>query len=292
MKLLGSSRVDDFYKVVLGKDVAKSLNVKPEDSVLFYYSDGEVMLCKTEGAQLNEYSNTIHSFNKTERSRNTILVLGTLLIVFLALIISMIVLVELFDYKLQKTSLEIILYVGFGSIFVVTVLLLQACLTGLSVTNESSGRLKLWKRGPYDNNRVFGLSKLTTNGEIISGTLYVNSLFGRVPETITAKIISVDDTDIEVLNKRIKTNGNRSSYKLRAPVSDEIASGKLSITATYEYGDKSIEARITYVISDDTSKGSVIKVKESDLETKLSFGDDFQKTVFDESLFDPDDEEE
>lgn len=40
MKILGSSKVDDYRKVVLGEKVVKALNLKQGDSVLFYKREG------------------------------------------------------------------------------------------------------------------------------------------------------------------------------------------------------------------------------------------------------------
>lgn len=49
MKILGSSKVDDYRKVVLGEKVVKALNLKQGDSVLFYKRGGGAAMSRCSG---------------------------------------------------------------------------------------------------------------------------------------------------------------------------------------------------------------------------------------------------
>ena len=54
MKIIGSSRIDDYAKVNLEDVVLKAIDAKPGDSVLFYrnYNDDRVCVYRAEGAKI------------------------------------------------------------------------------------------------------------------------------------------------------------------------------------------------------------------------------------------------
>ena len=60
MKIIGSSKIDDYRKAVLEDSVLRAINAKPGDSVLFYkkQNDSNVCIYKAEGAQITSETDT------------------------------------------------------------------------------------------------------------------------------------------------------------------------------------------------------------------------------------------
>ena len=60
MKIIGSSKIDDYKKTVLEDSVLRAINAKPGDSVLFYkkQNDSNVCIYRAEGAQISNETDT------------------------------------------------------------------------------------------------------------------------------------------------------------------------------------------------------------------------------------------
>lgn len=143
--------------------------------------------------------------------------------------------------------------------------------------------------GPYTKDRLVGLNKLMDDGHVITGTLYVNSLFGANPAEISVTA-QVDGIETVALTRCVKAVPGYSIYKIRMP-SGRMGGGKMKIVLTYTYRDKMIRINADYDLDVNNETSALIRVREAGLNTELRFDDAFQRSSFDEALFDPSDDD-
>ncbi len=144
--------------------------------------------------------------------------------------------------------------------------------------------------GPYTKDRLLGLSKLVSDGKVITGNLYINSLFGVNPDVIEVMIQFEGSEPVIALTKCIKSVPGYSTHKIRVQ-SDGVDNGLMKLTLHFRYSDKSITVIAMYRISVNNPDSMVIHVSEESIKAEMSFDARFQRSAFDESLFDPTDDE-
>lgn len=287
MRILGSGKIDDFQKIVLSDKVVKALNVKSGDSILFYRGgDDRVEMFKAEGAHVtDEFDSSPRLHLRGLRS-----LLNTLLLVTIILITVSAILTygsERITGELDEHLLNNIAVVA----LVVAVALLVAMLVSVKMMDNNGPTQRLITvGGPYTKDRLVGLTKLMSDGRIVSGSLYLNSLFGSNPESVTARIDYDDGRSDVALTKCVKSVPGYSVHKVRFQ-SEKLSCGVMTLDLVYRYSDKLIIVRATYGLHVNNPESMTIKVTENDITAELHFDDHFQRSTFDESIFDPTDDD-
>lgn len=280
MKLLGSGKLDDFSKIVLSDKVVKALNVKPGDSVLFYRAGGgddRVEMFKAEGAQITE------EFDSNPQMHLRGLRSYLYLFLFFALVF---MLAAAFAYTDGDDT------AGAVTVVCAIVFLFGGLLT-VSLMNVRDNHEKLITvGGPYTKDRLLGLSKLVSDGRVITGSLYINSFFGSNPCEVRATIRFDGHDEIVGLTKCVKEVSGYSIHRLRLPSpEDGVSDGTMDLRLIFPYSGKRIIVDARYRLSVTSSESMVIKVEEDGLKADIEFDDRFQRQAFDESLFDPADDD-
>lgn len=143
--------------------------------------------------------------------------------------------------------------------------------------------------GPYTKDRLLGLSRLMSDGKVVTGNLYVNSLFGSNPSAIEVTLEFDNGSKAFALTKCTKNVPGYSVHRIRVP-SEGIGNGSMVLNMTYPYTDKAVHVVAKYrILADEDSM--IIKVEEDGVTATVEFDESFQRSVFDESLFDPADDD-
>ena len=282
MKIIGSSKIDDYKKTVLEDSVLRAINAKPGDSVLFYrrQNDSSVCIYKAEGAQMSSENDTPtrnHLKGAFDKLRMILIVSAVMAALTLAMI------------AINFSSLSI----GFFIIMFITGLVALAGIVSCIFTSQKvdapfDSQSLVTVGGPYSKDRLTGLSKLTSDGYIISGDLYINSLFGANPTSVDVEISLEGSESFKALVKCTKAVPGYSVYKIRFKET-AATPGSFVVKTTYRYSGKSIVLFSSFLM-EIPEGGQEIKVKEGNVEAKLEFDEVFNSTEFDDALFNPSEE--
>jgi len=285
MKILGSGKLDDFNKVQLSDKTVKALNVKSGDSILFSRGGGHtVQVFKAEGANLSSEVDMAPPERYDNKQAAIVLIIAAVILVaFCVWFFMFSKFVDLSVMDPNSLDFQIFLIAIMAVIIlVVTGLMMQFSHKVESVNPQSIVTFS----GPYSKNRLFGISKFSSDGHILTGNLYVNALFGTNPSNIECRVFYADGSVEPVLYKCTKDVPGYCTYKLRVPAGD-LTNGKLDVAINYVYSGKAIVARTTLDLSSNKNDAMTVKVAEGPITAELVFGPEFQTAKFDESLFDP-----
>ena len=280
MKIIGSSKIDDYKKTVLEDSVLRAINAKPGDSVLFYkrQNDSSVCIYRAEGAQMsteNDTPNRSHLEGTFKKLRTMMIVSATLIAVTIALV------------AINYDSLDLLWVIA---ILLAGVLALCGIAASIFISQKVDAPFDsqslVTVGGPYSKNRLTGLSRMTSDGYVISGDLYINSLFGANPSSVEVEINLDGAAPFKAIIESTKSVPGYSMYKIRFKES-EAKPGNVVVKTTYSYMGKSIVAESTFLMN---IAGSEIKVIEQGVEAKLEFDETFNSTEFDDILYNPSDE--
>ncbi|MDO5862370.1 MAG: hypothetical protein Q4Q58_06235 [Thermoplasmata archaeon] len=284
MKILGSSKVDDYRKVVLGEKVVKTLNLKQGDSVLFYKKDGgsDVRMFRAEGTNLTEeFDSRPHIHLRGLRSYLFMLSGITLILAIIATV--------LFHAEDSGSSIGVPSAAVYVLLALIAVLAIGSIFTARSMDTREDDTMIVSIGGPYTKDRLLGLSRLMSDGKIVTGNLYINSLFGANPVTVEVSLDFDDGFKAFALTKCTKNVPGYSVHKIRVP-SEGIGNGSMTLDLTYVYNDKAIHVLAKYRIFAEADS-MIIRVEEDGVTATVEFDESFQRSVFDESLFDPSDDD-
>lgn len=279
MKIIGSSKIDDYQKTVLEDSVLRAINAKPGDSVLFYrrQNDSSVCIYRAEGAQMSSETDTPsrnHLRGAFDRLR-LILIISALMSAVTLLMIA-----------INFSSLGIGMFIA---AFVTGLIALAGVAASIFISQKVDAPFDsqslVTVGGPYSKDRLTGLSKLTSDGYIISGDLYINSLFGANPSSVEVEVRLEGDESFKALVKCTKAVPGYSLYKIRFKET-AATPGSFVVKTTYAYSGKSITLFSSFLM-EIPEGGQEIKVKEGNVEAKLEFDEVFNSTEFDDSLFNP-----
>lgn len=286
VKIIGSSKIDDYRKVVLEEGVMKSLNVKTGDSVLFYRKEHDSSLCvfKAEGAHVTDECDTPARNHMKEIPRKTR--------IFAFGVVGMLVLM-LFAVAMNLSHLDTVALVVFVVFWVLAffgMIVLIKYLDAIDAPYETQSLIAVG--GPYTKNRITGISKLNDDGYAVSGELYVNSLFGANPKTVDVSMEYFNGNRDVILTKCTKAVPGYSVHRMR--FRDEgLSAGKLTVVCTFAYIGKEIVVKSEFDVSIVEGKNSdQVKITEKDVTAEISFDQSLNNTEFDETLFDPTDDEQ
>lgn len=281
MKLLGSGKLDDFQKVVLSDKVMKALNVRSGDSVVFYKAGGgdrRVEMFKAEGAEVTEEFDSLPQLHLRGLRSNFYI----WLILALASLIGGAFIVA--DRGATASA--------YALMAVSVVFIIGAILTASQMNVHENHEMLITVGGPYTKDRLLGLSKLVSDGRIITGSLYVNSFFGSNPSEIRVIVRFDGHDEIVGLTKCVKEVSGYSIHRIRIPFPDNgINNGTMEMHLVFPYSGKRILVDARYRLTVMSPESMVIKVEEDGLEADLEFDSMFQKKAFDETLFDPADDD-
>lgn len=282
MKIIGSSKIDEYKKTVLEDSVLRAINAKPGDSVLFYrkQNDSSVCIYKAEGAQMSSENDAPirnHLKGAFDKLRIVLIVGAVLTAVSLALI------------ALNYDSLDMMWLIA----MLVFGVLALACIAAAIFISQKvdapfDSQSLVTVGGPYSQNRLTGLSRMTSDGYVISGDLYVNSLFGANPSSLEVEVKLDGAEPFNALVKVTKSVPGYSMYKIRFK---ELSAkpGSFVVKTRYSYLGKTVVVLSTFKM--DISNGQEIKVTECGVEASLEFDQTFNSTEFDDALFSPTDDE-
>ena len=210
MKIIGSSKIDDYKKTVLEDSVLKAINAKPGDSVLFYkrQNDSSVCIYRAEGAQISTETDApvrIQNENEFARLKMVLLVGAVMAVITLALVA--------INFDSSDAIMSIVtLLTGVLAIaaFVAAILISQKA----DVPYDCQSLITVG--GPYSKDRVTGIARMTSDGTVISGDLYINALFGANPSSVEAYVNVQGSSDsVKAVVETVKVVPGYSVYKVR-----------------------------------------------------------------------------
>lgn len=285
MKILGSGKIDDFQKIVLSDKVVRALNVKPGDSVLFYKGGGDrVEMFRAEGAHISEEFDSCPKLH-LRGLRGLLYTCASVSAIFLIFTI-----VLLWADQSHSISSSLLPEAAYAALGISLAFAIGAIITTSRLDIREDPQRLVSVGGPYSKDRLLGLSKLVSDGKVITGNLYVNSLFGVNPDTVEVMIQSGGSEPVVALTKCIKAVPGYSTHKIRVQ-SDGVDNGLMKLTLHFRYSEKSIVVTALYRITVRKPDSMVIHVSEESIKAEMAFDARFQRSAFDESLFDPTDDE-
>lgn len=288
MKILGSGKLDDFNKVPLSEKTVKALGVKSGDSILFSKGTGHtVQMFRAEGANLTSEADLPPADKNDNKAAVVILaitllvMMSTIFFLFYAKIITLDLFKTLETWKIAVTILLV---------FAAVILLVAAIVMQFSHKVKSPEAIVSFS-GPYSKKRLFGLSKMTSDGRTVTGNLYVNALFATNPSHVEARVTNASGVTEPVLVKCTKDVPGYCTYRLRIQYTD-LSFGKLDVAISYIYSGKAIVVKAVLPLSTKKEDSMTVHVEEGEITAELVFGPQFQTAKFDETLFDPQEEGE
>lgn len=281
VRIIGSAKIDDYRKVVLEEGVMKSLNVKPGDSLLFFRKehDSTLSVYRAEGAYVtNECDSVPVRHMKEEPKKMRFFIVGVMAVMLLMMFT---VAINLRDLSTVTFVMFVVLWVlGF---FAAAMIYLR--LGRIDAPNEMQTLVTVG--GPYTKNRLTGLSKLNDDGYVVSGELYINSLFGANPQSVDVELDYEDGGKGIILTKCIKVVPGYSVYRMRFKTED-LATGRLTVICKFGYLGKSISVFSNFdLVVTDISNSKGITLTEGPVTATIEFDENLNNTGFDDTLFDP-----
>ncbi len=279
MKIIGSSRIDDYKKAILEDGVLRALNAKPGDSVLFYkkQNDSNVCIYKAEGAHVSDESDT----PRRNHAREAVGKLRTMLLTSVALMF-----IALGILAFRSAEIGLVYFLIAVAVWAVAAgALVGAIMYSRTIDRPYESQSLVTVGGPFSKNRLTGLSRLTSDGYIITGNLFINSLFGANPKTVEVVIQFEDGRSVNAVTNCQKAVPGYSVYKLRFKEND-VVDGKVFITTTYAYAGKSIVIGSEFELGIGP-KGKDIILTEGAVTASMEFDESLNSVTFDDTLFDP-----
>ena len=283
MKIIGSSKIDDYRKAVLEDSVLRAINAKPGDSVLFYrkQNDNNVCIYKAEGAQIT---------SETDAPQRNHLrgALDKLRMILIATAVFSVI--ALFAVAINFSSMG----AGWFAIALIACILSIAgaaasIFISQTVDMPYDSQALVTVGGPYSKDRLTGISRMTSDGYVISGDLYINSLFGANPAYVEVEVKLDGYKPFKALVNNTKSVPGYGVYKIRFK-EDEPTEGSFVVKLTYAYEGKAIVVTSDFVM-DITEGNNEIKVIEKDVKAEIKFDASFNSTEFDDVLFNPSDDD-
>ena len=274
MRIIGSSKIDDYKKVAIEDVVLKAIDAKPGDSVLFYrkHNDDAVCIYRAEGAKI-----TTEADAPRRRHMREAFVRMRIMLAIGAVFTLLRLIMTVFNYNLLGPW-------RFAATFTLGILTLTFVLASIFlsqiVDKPYDSQALVTVGNVYAKNRLSGISKLTTDGFVATGNLYINSLFGANPQSVSVDVFPDNGNQFKAVVTEIKSVPGYSAYKVHMK-EDAPSSGEFVAVATYRYLGKSIIVKSHFDMT-YTEKDKDIKVKEGLVEAEITF-DQINDTEFDES---------
>lgn len=275
MRIIGTSRIDDYKKLSVEDNVLRAIDAKPGDSVLFYrtYNDDNVCIYKAEGAKI-----TTEADAPRRRHMREAFVRVRIFLALAAFFTTVRLIMTAFNYT----------YLGpwrFAETFVLGLLTLTFVVASIFVSQivdkpyDSQALVTIGN--VYQKNRLTGISKLSTDGFVATGNLYINSLFGANPQSVEVEVFPDNGGHFLAVVNEVKSVPGYSVHKMHLK-EESPSSGSFIVTAVYNYLGKRITVKSNYeMIYEQDAKD--IKVVEGTVNATIEFDSTLNDTEFDES---------
>ena len=282
MKIIGSSKIDDYKKLSIEDAVLRAIDAKPGDSVLFYRKENEDGVCiyRAEGAKITfeaDAPSRRHMREAFVRMR-TMLFVSTALVA-IAMLMTILNFGALGAWKfIMLLIVEILALGGLGA----------AIFTSEKVDKPYDPQALVTVGGAYTKNRLTGISRVTTDGFVASGNLYVNSLFGANPASVDVMVTLDSGESFKGIVTELRSVPGYSVYRIHIK-DDTMSSGKFVVTSTYKYLGKTIVVSSNFEMTATEGKQE-FGIKEGAVDAKIEFDGSINDTEFDEAWVAPEKE--
>ena len=275
MRIIGSGKIDDYKKVTIEDSVLKAIDAKPGDSVLFYRKHNEDAVCifKTEGAKITTEADA----PRRRHMRDAFIRLRTMLII--AMIFTVLrLMMTVFNYD-HLGAWRFIITFAMGIVTLVCVVL--SIYVSEAVDKPYDPQALVTVGSIYSKNRLTGISRLTTDGYIATGNLYINSLFGANPTSVEVFVVLDNGEEFKGVVTELKAVPGYSVYKVHLH-EQAASSGRFTVAATYRYLGKTIVVHSHFDMVYQEGEQD-ISIKEGPVDAEIAFDNHLNDVEFDES---------
>ena len=273
MRILGSSKIDDYSKVSLEDNILKAIDAKPGDSVLFYrnYNDDRVCVYRAEGAKISTEADEPRRRHMRDAYVKVRMMLAAAAVFCLVRLI-----ITVFNYSLLGT-------IRFAETFIlgtITLVLVMAAMFITEMVDKPYDDQTLVTVGnTFTKNRLTGISKLSTDGLVVGGNIYINALFGANAQNVEVVVTPEGGQPFNAVVTEVKMVPGYSVHKLHFREGEPKA-GEFVVRATYKYLNKHIIVDSHYGMQFDEKKKE-IRLHEGLVDAVIEF-DQINDKEFDE----------
>ena len=275
MRIIGTSRVDDYKKMYVEDAVLRAIDAKPGDSVMFYrsYNDDSVCVYKAEGAKITTEADAPRRRHMREafvRARTFLAIAAFFTLAGL--------IITVFNFSFMGPLRFIETFVlGLATlVFVIaTIYLMQV------VDKPCDPQALVTVGNVYHKNRLTGIQKLTTDGYEATGNLYINSLFGANPHTVDVEVYPENGEMFNAVVSELRCVPGYCVHRIHLKEQNP-SSGKFIVVVKYKYLGKSIIVR-SHFDMEYSPEEKDIKVTEGLVEATIEFDQTLNDTAFDEN---------
>ena len=275
MRIIGSSKIDDYKKASLEESVLKAINAKPGDSILFYRKRNDTSICisRAEGAHITSEADAPtrnHMRGAFDRLRQALI--ASIILQVLVLFI---------------VAIHITLF-PLGSMLMILLSVFCIYLSRI-VDKPYDTNTLVTIGGPFSKNKLIVLSRLTSDGVVVTGDMFTNTLFGSNPSSVNVRAVLDSGREITGDAKRVRFAPGYSVYKLLLKES-ELSAGTLIIDTLYDYIGKNITVTSTFKMDLNEDKEGIL-ITEGELTAAFEFEGGFNSPVYDDVVLDESDQE-
>ncbi len=275
MRIIGSGKIDDYKKVAMEDSVLKAIDAKPGDSVLFYRNHNEdtVAIYRAEGAKVTTEVDTPRRRHMREafvRLRTMLLIAMSFTVLGLAMTV--------FNYS-HLGLWRFVLTFAMGIVTLVCVVI--SIYLSEIVDKPYDPQSLVTVGGIYSKNRLTGMSRLTTDGVVATGNLYINSLFGANPYSVEVEVVLDNGEEFKGVVTELKVVPGYSVYKVHIH-EQAVSSGRFTVNSSYRYLGKTITVHSHFdMIYEEGNKD--LGIKEGPVDAELHFDSHLNDIEFDEA---------
>ena len=277
MRIIGSSRIDDYKKLTMEDNVLKAIGAKPGDSVLFYknYNDERVCVYKTEGARVTTEADAPRRRHMREAFNRVRLFLAIAAMFTVARLI-----MTVFNYEF----LGIVRFAESFTLGILSLIFVIAAIFITQIVDKPYDPQALVTIGNvYTKNRLTGVSKVSTDGYVASGNVYINSLFGANPDNVEVIVHPDNGHEFKAVVNEIRCVPGYCAYRMHMK-EESPSSGTFDVVSTFRYLGKIITVHSNFEMI-YAAKEKDIKLKEGKVEATIEFDQSLNDTEFDETWF-------
>jgi hypothetical protein len=244
VRVLGTSKVDDFNRVVLEDSVMNALNIAPGDSVLLYKRLNErgLGLYKSEGAVATSECDSPKRDHLVEFPVE-FRVFQSICAIFLS--------VALVLCAVGVDDLADPVFICAFIVWIIGVALIGASVALSSQIDKKYENQRFETVGnPYGKDRIAGISSLSGDGYVHTGQVYINSLFGSNPASVDITLELQDGRSLPILSVCTKDVPGYSVYTFRFK-EENLCDGTFMVKIVFHYHSKSITLDAAFRMSID-----------------------------------------
>ena len=275
MRIIGSGKIDDYKKVAIEDSVLKAIDAKPGDSVLFYRRQNEDSVCiyRAEGAKITTEADA----PRRRHMREAFVRMRTMLIIALIAVLVRISVTILNFELLGPWRFALTFAIG----IVTLVCVVMSIFLSEAVDKPYDAQSLVTVGSTYSKNRLTGISRLTTDGYIATGNLYINSLFGANPSNVEVEVVLDNGEQFKGVVTEQKVVPGYSVYRVHLH-EQAASSGRFTVITQYRYLGKTIIVHSHFDMIYEEGKQD-ISIKEGPVDADMMFDSHLNDVEFDES---------